>query len=193
VDLQSSWTWPGCEGKTLAVEVYFDCDDIELFLNGRSVGKAPAGLEAKHRALFNVAFEPGELKAVALRGGKPVAETALTTTGAPHALRLTADRSRIRADRDDLAYVSVELCDSKGRPVPDAADSVRFAVEGPGEIVAVANADPKTTAPYRGREYRLWRGHALVIVRPKGGAGEITLHAIADGVKPGKIAVSTVS
>jgi beta-galactosidase len=191
VDLEASWTWPGCEGKKLAVEAYFDCDEIELFLNGRSVGTAPAGLEAKHRALFNVAFEPGELKAVAKRAGKPVAKAVLTTTGAPRAVRLTADRSRILADRNDLAYVTVELCDSAGRPVPDAADSVRFAVEGPGEIVAVANADPKTTAPYRGREHRLWRGRALVILRPTGQTGDMVLHAIADGMKPGKVVVST--
>jgi beta-galactosidase len=193
VDLQASWNWPGCEGKTLAVEAYFDCDEIELFLNGRSLGTAPAGLEAKHRALFNVAFEPGELKAVAKRAGKPVAKAGLTTTGAPRAVRLTADRASIRADRNDLAYVVVELCDSAGRPVPDAADSVRFAVEGPGEIVAVANADPKTTAPYRGREHRLWRGRGLVILRPTGQTGDMVLHAIADGMKPGKVAVSTVA
>jgi len=191
VDLQTSWNWPGCEGKTLAVEVYYDCDEIELFLNGRSIGKAPANLAAKHRALFSVAFEPGELKAVASRAGKPVAEATLATTGAPRAVRLKADRPRIRADRNDLAYITVELCDRNGRPVPDAADSVRFAVEGPAEIVAVANADPKTTAPYRGREHRLWRGRALVVLRPKGPAGDMVLHAIADGMKPGKVAVST--
>jgi beta-galactosidase len=190
VDLEASWNWPGCEGKKLAVEVYFDCDEIELFLNGRSVGKAPAGLEAKHRALFDVAYEPGELKAVARRGGKIVAKAVLTTTGAPHSLRLTADRSCIRADRNDLAYVTVELCDKNGLPVPDAADAVRFAIEGPGEIVAVANADPKNKAPYRGREHRLWRGRALVVVRPTGPVGEMVLHAIADGVKPGRVAVS---
>jgi len=191
VDLQESWNWAGCEGKTLAVEAYFDCDEIELFVNGRSAGKAPAGLEAMHRALFTVQYEPGELKAVALRAGKPVAETALTTTGAQHALRLTADRSRIRADRNDLAYITVELCDRKGCLVPDGADSVRFAIEGPGEIFAVANADPKTTAPYRGREHRLWRGRGLVVVRPKGPAGDIVLQAIADGMKPAKVVVST--
>jgi beta-galactosidase len=107
-------------------------------------------------------------------------------------LRLHADRSCIRADRNDLAYITVELCDRNGRPVPDAVDSVRFAVEGPAEIVAVANADPKTTAPYRGREHRLWRGRALVILRPTGPVGVIVLHAIADGVKSGKVAVQCV-
>ena len=158
---------------------------------GRSIGKAPAGLEAKHRALFNVAFEPGELKAVAKRAGKPVAEAALTTTGAPHAVRLKADRSSVRADRNDLAYIAVELCDSDGRLVPDAADAIRFALEGPGEIVAVANADPQNTAPFRGREHRLWRGRGLVVLRPKGPVGDMVLHAIADGVQPGRAAVST--
>jgi beta-galactosidase len=138
-----------------------------------------------------VVYEPGELKAVARRGGKIVAKAVLATTGAPRALRLTADRARIRADRNDLAYVTVEMCDKDGRPVPDAADSVRFAVEGPAEIVAVANADPKTTAPFRGHEHRLWRGRALVVLRPKGPVGEMVLHAIADGMKPGKVAVST--
>ena len=75
--------------------------------------------------------------------------------------------------------------------MPGGADSVRFAVEGPGEIVAVANADPKTVVPYRGREHRLWRGRGLVVLRPKGPAGNIVLHAIADGVKSARVAVST--
>jgi beta-galactosidase len=190
IDLQASWTWPGCEGKALPVEVYFDCDEIELFLNGRSLGRAPAGPEAKHRALFSVTYEPGELKAVALRDGRPVAESALITAGVPHALRLTADRFRIRADRNDLAYINVELCDRSGCVVPVAADAVRFALEGPGEIAAVANADPRNTAPYRGREHRLWRGRALVVLQPKSPFGEMLLHAIADGVKPGRAVVA---
>lgn len=190
IDLQASWTWPGCEGKALPVEVYFDCDEIELFLNGRSMGRTPAGREAKHRALFDVTYEPGEMKAVALRNGRPVAEAVLVTAGAPHALCLTADRSRIRPDRNDLAYIAVELRDRGGRVVPVADDAVRFALEGPGEIVAVANTDPRNSAPYRGREHRLWRGRALVVLQPKGQPGDMVLHAVADGVKPGRVIVS---
>jgi beta-galactosidase len=191
IDLETSWNWPGCDGRKLAVEVYFDCDEIELFLNGRSLGRSPAGLEAKHRALFEVAYEPGELKAVPLRGGKPVAKATLVTAGAPHALHLMVDRPVIRADRNDLAYVTVEIRDRAGRVVPDAGHAVRFALEGPGEMVAVANADPKNTAPFRGREHRLWRGRALVVLQPKGVAGEMRLHAIADGVAPASVVITS--
>jgi beta-galactosidase len=189
-DVQASWTWPGQDGKPMSVDVYFDCDEIELRLNGRPLGRSPAGAAAKHKAVFSIPYEPGEIRAVAFQNGKPVAESALDTAGVPHRLRLTPDRAAIRSDRNDLSYVSVELCDRKGRVIPTAADLVQFSLKGPGRIAAVANADPKNAEPFTGRQHKLWRGRGLVVVQPDGRLGALKVQAMADGVDVASVTIT---
>ena len=136
-------------------------------------------------------YEPGELKAVARSGGEVVAETVVATTGPGAALRLSADRSPIRACARDLAYVTVEVADAEGRLVPTADDTVYFTVQGPGRIAAVASNDPKNTEPYRGNVHSVWRGRALVVVQPTGEPGEIVLRAQADGLNAAEVVIRT--
>lgn len=180
-DVQASWTWPACEGAPLHVEVYFDCDEIELRLNGRSLGRRPAGARNRHIAAFKVPYQPGELRALAYRNRRIVAESRLTTTGSATALRLAADRNPVHADRNDLAYVTIEAVDRQGRRVPDAAPTAFVTVHGPARVAAIANADPKTTEPFRGHTHSLWRGRGLAIIQPTGESGIITVSTQADG------------
>jgi len=189
-DVRFSWNWPGHEGKTFKVEVYFNSDEIELLLNGRSIGRAPAGEAARYRALFDVPYEPGELRAVAWRGGKAIAVGRLVTAGAPSRLRLTPDRRSLRPDRNDLAFVDVELVDRRGIRIPDASEEILFSVQGPGRIAAVANADPTNAEPFRGHSHRLWRGRALAVVQPTGRRGTITLRAITDGLPAATVSLA---
>jgi beta-galactosidase len=189
-DVLASWTWPGCEGQEMPVSVYFDCDEVELQLNGATVGVAPVPAEAKYIAHFTVPYAPGELVAIARRGGAEVARAALSTTGAPSRLRLTADRPAIRADRTDLAFVTVEVCDADGRTVPTADALLHATLSGPGRLAAVANADPRNTELFTDSLHRAWRGRALVIVQPTGTAGEITLRVSADGLEPAEVVVA---
>ena len=188
-DLQASWTWPGCEGRELQVTVYFDCDEVELLLNGKSLGVTPVPPEAKYIATFTVPYAPGVLKAIARKAGTPVAESVLQTTGMPCRLCLTPDRPTIRADRNDLSYVTVEVCDKDGRLVPVADPLLYATISGPGKIAAMANADPRNTDLYTDSTHRAWRGRGLVIVQPTGEAGDIELYVSADGYAPAQVVI----
>jgi beta-galactosidase len=190
----ASWSWPGQESKPLQVSVYSRCERVRLELNGKVLGEQPVSEATKLTAKFNVPYQPGELRALGLVGGKVVAETKLETVGAPKKLKLTVDRSRIRADRNDLAYVSVEVVDSRGRRVPYAETAVRFTVEGAGELAGHASAVPNKPASFRGTLRETWQGRCLAIIRPTahGKPGKITLKAEAAGLESETLTVRTV-
>ncbi len=119
---------------------------------------------------------------MAWRGGRIVATSRLRTAGDPVRLVLAPDRAPIRADRDDLSFVTVTAVDADGIVVPWAAQRIYFTLRGPGTLAAVASADPCNTEPYRGNTHTLWRGRALAVVRPAGEPGTVTLEAHADGL-----------
>src|SRR4051794_1785608 len=136
-----SWTWPGQEGKELQVEVYSGAEKVRLYLNDKLIGEKPTGREQEFKAVFSVPNAPGTLKAVGVRGDGEVAQSVLTTTGEATKLRLTADRTAIQADGEDLSFITVEAVDAQGRTVLDGAQDVQFSLTGPGVIVAVGNGD----------------------------------------------------
>ncbi len=189
-DVQASWTWPGLEGRELQVDVYSACEEVELLLNGRSVGRKTMTDEDRLIATFQVPYAAGELKAVGYRAGDKVVEHSLVTCGPAESLRLTADRNPIWADPNDLAYVTVEAVDAEGRPVPTADHVVRFGVTGPGHLVALGSSNPRHTEAYRGDRHRLFRGRCLAIVRPSEEPGGISLRAEADGLRSAAITIS---
>lgn len=186
-----SWTWPGYEGRPLQVNVYSRCEVVRLELNGRIIAEKPVSEATKLTARFEVPYEPGELRAIGFISGKPVATNTLKTAGPPRAIRLIPDRSVIRADRNDLSYVTVEIVDANGRRVPNADRVVRFSVTGAGELAATGSAAPNEPASFRIPERKTYQGRCLVILRPKGGPGKITLKAKADGLKPATVVVRT--
>ncbi len=186
-----SWNWPGQEGKAVKVAVYSRCDAVRLELNGRILGEKPVSGDTKLTATFEVPYAPGELRAYGLIDGKVVAQAALKTAGAPKQLKLAADRAEIRADRNDLAYVAIEVADAEGRRVPDAKVPVRFTVRGAGELAGHASAVPNQPASFRGPLRETWQGRCLAILRPVGGAGEILLTAEAEGFAPATVTVRT--
>jgi beta-galactosidase len=172
-----SWTWPGQEGKPLDVEVYSGAEKVQLFLNDKLIGEKPTGREQEFKAVFSVPYAPGTLKAVGLRGDRAVAQSVLTTTGQPATLRLTADRAALRADGEDLSFVTVEAVDANGRPVLQADREVQFEVSGPGVIAAVANGDGQDADSYHGDRRKLYQSRALVVIRTSRQAGPIKLTA----------------
>ena len=191
-DEERSWTWPGSEGKPLQVSVYSSGEQVRLTLNGREIGVKPVSRATRFTATFDVPYEPGELRAAALAGGKVVAKAALRTAGAPAKLRLTADRSRIRADRNDLAFVTVEVLDKAGTVVPTAVAPVRFKMSGTCELAAVGNGDPRHAASFRVPECVPFRGRCLAILRPTGKAGDAVLRAEAEGLPPATLNVAAM-
>lgn len=185
-----SWTWPGHEGKNLKVRVYSSGDQVRLLLNGRDVGVKAVSADTKLRAEFEVPYEAGELKAIALAQGRQIADVAFKTAGKPAQLRLRADRERIRRDRNDLAYVTLEVVDEAGDLVPDATVFVAFSISGTGELAGVGTANPKDVRSFRERSPRTFHGKCLAIVRPTGLAGRVTLQAQAEGLTPASVVLT---
>ncbi len=182
------WTWPERAGQVTPVHVFTSGDEAELFLNGKSLGRKKKS-DYEYRLRWDeVVYQPGELKAVAYRKGKVWATDIVRTAEAPAILDLSADRSAIRADGADLAFITVRVADRNGVTAPRAGDHIRFTIEGPGEIVATDNGDPTSFEPFRSAERNAFNGLALVIVRAKPGlAGTIRVKASSGSLRAGSV------
>ena len=183
-----SWTWPGSESQPLQVNVYSRCDTVRLELNGQEIATKPVN-SGRLTARFEVPYAAGELKAVGLKDGKTVATQVLRTVGPAKQVRLTVDRSAIRADRNDLAYVTVEITDAAGNLEPDATNLVHFTLNGPGELAAVGSGAPDVMESFRQPRHTAFHGRCLAILRPQGPTGKLVLHAEADGLSAAEVTV----
>jgi beta-galactosidase len=139
------WNWAGREGQDIDVRALSNADEVELFLNGRSLGRQRMKRDSELR--WKVAYAPGTLSAKGFRAGQVVAQTSVETVGAAASVVLSADRATIDADGRDVAVVTVSVIDDQGRIVPAAANSVSFRVDGPGRIIGVGNGDPSSHEP----------------------------------------------
>jgi beta-galactosidase/beta-glucuronidase len=171
-DSVSSWTWGGYEGTPMTVEVYSDAEEIELLLNGQTIGRAPAGETNRFMAVFQVDYQPGELVAVAYRNGQETAREVLQSAAATTGLTATPDRTEIRADENDLAFVTISIADNAG--IIDVLDNtaVTVTVSGNGVLQGLGSADPKSEDNYASSVCTTFLGQALAIIRPTG-PGEI--------------------
>lgn len=145
VHILPHWNWPGREGQEIDVRAYSNAEEVELLLNGQSLGRQK--LAPFSDLKWKVKYAPGALAAHAFRGGRMVAETVVETTGAPASVRLTSDVPGVRADGEDLAVVTVAIVDAGGRVVPTASLPVSFTLAGPGRIIGVGNGDPASHEP----------------------------------------------
>ncbi|MFA5265225.1 MAG: beta-galactosidase GalA [Opitutaceae bacterium] len=143
--LMPHWNWPGREGQEIDVRALSNCDQVELFLNGRSLGRKDMAKNSELK--WKVQYEPGVLSAKGFKAGRLAAEDKVETTGAPAALRLSPDRAEIKADREDIFIITISALDTQGSPVPTAGDKVSFRLEGPGCILGVGNGDPSCHEP----------------------------------------------
>ena len=160
----------------------------EFGVYSRKVESSYYAVTDKYRLRWNdVAYEPGELKAVAYKGGERIGEAFMRTAGKPAAIRLTPDREEISATGEDLAYILIEALDEKGTPCPLAEDLVRFEVEGPAEIAGVGNGNPLSIEPFQADYRKLFYGKAMLILcSVEGKSGRINVAARADGLKGGR-------
>ncbi|HZL42219.1 MAG TPA: beta-galactosidase GalA, partial [Verrucomicrobiae bacterium] len=141
------WNWPGKEGQTIQVFVDSNCEEVELLLNGRNLGRKP--MQKNSHVQWDVAYNPGELLARGFNGGKEMAVDRVITAGAPAAIRLEKDRDRIKADAADLTVMNVQIVDAQGRFMPVASNDVAFHLQGPAKIIGVGNGDPSSHEPDR--------------------------------------------
>jgi beta-galactosidase len=184
-----SWTWPGAEGKPMAIRIYTSGDRVELRLNGKSVAtKAVTSADLKQVEL-KVDYAPGALEAIAYRAGKEVDRRVLTTVGPPVRLRLVPDAIHGGGGRGDVSYVTVEAVDAQDRLVPDAAVAVQLEVSGPGELAAFGSASPFAVGSFQSRACSTWRGRALAIIRGGGEAGTVKIEANSPGLAKATIAL----
>ena len=197
-DLQTAhilphWTWPDRVGEVTPVHVFSSADEAELFVNGKSQGRL-TGSEYSYRFRWDeVVYAPGELHVITYKNKKVWAKATLETAGKAVALRLSADRSSILADDEDLVYVTAEVVDGKGRVVPQATNNIAFDVSGAGELVATDNGDPADFTVFASKERRAYSGLALATVRgPTNDKGPIAITASAGNLTAASIVVKFV-
>ncbi|MFL5773136.1 MAG: DUF4982 domain-containing protein, partial [Flavisolibacter sp.] len=186
-DAVADWNWKGYEGNPLEVSVYSSCDEAELFLHGKSLGKKKTDRSSEFIATWQVSYQQGELKVSGYTNGIEVASSKLQTASNTSKIRMTPDRSTIKADGQDLCYITIELTDSKNILNPKAENLLHFSVSGPGEIIGVGNANPMSLESYQLPQRKAWRGKCLVIVKSTGKPGEIILSASSSGLTGARV------
>jgi beta-galactosidase len=176
------WNWEGREGQPVAVWAHSNCDKVELFLNGKSQGVRE--VKANHHVEWSVPYAPGVIEAHGYRNGKVILRQRRETAGAPAALRLTTDRSKLKADGQDVAILKVEVVDAKGRLVPRADTLVRFELSGEVDVIGVGNGNPTSHEPDVAAQRKAFNGLLQAIVRTRRNqAGGARVVAVADGLK----------
>jgi beta-galactosidase len=175
------WNWPGKEGQEISVWVHSNCDEVELFLNGKSVGKKK--MERYGHLEWKVPYAPGKLEARGSSQGK-LLNAVRETTGVAAGIALAPDRFVLAADGADLAWVGVSVVDDKGRVVPTAGNKVRFSVSGPGKVLGVGNGDPTCHESVKASQSSTFNGLCMVLVQTTRMPGDIMLAAESDGLKP---------
>lgn len=186
------WNWEGREGKTTPVFVYTSYDSAELFVNGKSQGvrrKNDSTPQHRYRLMWmNVKYEPGILKVVALDDeGHPVAKKQIQTAGKPYKIILNSDRKTLKADGEDLAFISVSVVDKDGIPCPTATNQLNFSVQGQGKFKAICNGDPTSLEMFHLPTMKLFSGKLVVIVQSAEKSGELELNADGENLISSKL------
>lgn len=183
-----SWTWPGNEGKPMAVRIYTSADRVEVRLNGRTLAEKALTAADKKRAEFSVPYAPGVLEVVAYRGTKAVGRRRLETVGEAAGLRVAAEPLSGRRGKDALVYVMLEVLDGKGRLLPDDQRDVALSVTGPAELLAFGSANPFAVASLQKPATQTYRGRALAILRATG-PGKVDVTVRSGSMAPAKMSV----
>lgn len=184
------WNWQGKEGQPIDVWVNSNAGEVELFLNGKSLGKK--AMPRNKHLQWEVPYQPGVLEATGYYAGREV-RTKVETTGPAYQMVLVPDRTTLRADGAAAVVVNVHVVDAQGREVPTANDLIRFSIKGPGRIIGVGNGDPSSHEPDKCPEgawqRRLFNGKCQLILQSADSAGEVVLEAVGEGLKPAQVTV----
>ena len=189
--LFSDWTPRVATPHDENVEVYSNCDQVELFLNGKSLGTKPRPSDDAPRN-WNVAFEAGTLKAVGSNNGRVEATYELHTAAKPAKIVLSADRNSLAPDWDDVVYVTATVLDENGVLVPTASDLITFKITGPAVVAAVDSGDNRSHEQFQTTERKAYQGRCFALLKGKAAAGRITLEASASGLKGMAITINAV-
>ena len=179
------WNWT--PGELVDVWAYYNnADEVELFLNGRSLGTRRKDDTTLH-VLWRVPFEAGTLKAVTKKYGKIVLTKEIKTAGQPVRIQLVADKTNLKADGKDLSFITVKIVDKQGNLVPNANNLIEFKITGNAKIAGTDNGYQADTISLQSNKRNCWKGFALAIVQASEKKGNITLTAISRGLSPASI------
>lgn len=177
------WSWNCENGTVVSVDVYSRAEEVELLLNGKSLGKKPAGAECHFKAKFEVAYEAGTLTAISYQDGQEVSRDEVKTVGEPVGLKITMEKNQIAADGESLAYGIVEIVDAEGNWVPTAEDTlVKVSVEGAASLAGFGTGRGQTEENYTKGEFTSFEGRWQVILRAGTEAGEAGVRVEAEGL-----------
>ncbi len=185
------WNWQGKEGQEIAVWAYSNLDEVELLLNGQSLGRK--SVPDLGHVEWKVMYAPGVIEARGYKAGRLVLTEKRETTGPAVGLRLSSDRAQIAADGEDVAIINVEAFDRQGRTVPTANNKIEFKVSGAGHLIGVGNGNPNCLESDKEPRRSLFNGLAQVLVQSSKWSGLIRIEATAAGLRPDVHAVSTKS
>ncbi len=208
IHLMPHWNWPGMEGQTIPVYCYTNCEEAELFVNGKSMGRKvkgedktnilidflryePKTFDSPYKLSWDVPYEPGEIKVIGYRNGQAILDREIKTAGKPAQITLTVDRGAIQADGKDLAYVTVRIVDKDGNFCPLADNLIRFEVRGAGRLLAVDNGDQTSLESFQAQERKAFNGMALAILNSHHESGNIHLVAKGKGLRSASLVVET--
>ena len=190
VHILPHWNWQERIGEITPVHIYTSGDAVELFLNGKSLGRREKAHSYDRLTWDDVRYEPGSLRAIAYKNGQKWAEELVETTGKPAALQVTAEKTELKNDGTDLSFIRVAVVDSQGRVVPRSKNHLKFSVTGPAEIIATDNGDATSLLPFQLSERDAYNGLALVILRSQYmKQGKVVLTVESKGLPKQKIAL----
>lgn len=185
-----SWNWPGHEGKNIEVEIYSRYPKVRLYLNDQLVAERPTERAQEFKAVIPVAYTPGTLTVAGVdANGREVEKQVLKSARKPAKIRLTADRTELKADGQDLVYITVEVLDKNGTLDPNADNRIQFDLKGSGTILATGSADLKDEEPYVQHNRKTWKGRATVVIKAARKAGKITLKATSPGLSSASVSI----
>lgn len=190
-DVVADWNWQDAKDSPLEVNVYSSCDEVELFLNEKSLGKKQTNRSTKFMAIYQVLYKEGQLKAVGYTNGKKVNESILKTAGKLARIKLSANRKIIKADGRDLCYITAELVDENGVMNPKADNLLHFSIEGDATIAGVGNANPMSVESYQQPQRKAWRGRCLVVIQSSHKAGNIIIKASSEELPDNTITIQS--
>jgi beta-galactosidase len=183
------WNW--LSNTTVTVACYANCAEVELTLNGKSLGTKPVASTVEGVLTWQVPFEPGILKAKGRTNGREVCDYTLQSAGAASRIELTPDTRQLRADGKDICHLEFQIADAQGVRVPDASHAVTFEVSGPAEILAIGSGDLNNTENCREHTHQAYHGRGMAILQSADTAGDVTVKAASPGLEPAVVVLRT--
>ena len=181
-EVEHAWYWPGQEGKPVGVDVYSRGDEVELFADGASLGRQPAGKANRFTAKFTLTYKPGRLEAVSYRNGKEISRDAVESCGAPADIRIELEKPVLAADGQSLCYAMIEVVDAFGRRVPNAAFLTHASVSGAASLQGFGSGNPCTEENYTTGCFTTYKGRVTAVVRAGFEPGKAKLFVKAEGL-----------